>query len=151
MITARAPAPLLVALWLGCAGPARPPGVNDMPPELETLSAYPAGSDPVYGELAEREVASFEAFERAEQAYAAGRYLEAARGFMAAAKTLEDRPDQPLRDLFAANRRVCYANADRAYRQAAAVAEARAALRAAASEDSLNTRAIEELLSRLPP
>ena len=73
-------ASLAIALGLGCAGRAQPPeGAPDMPPDLELMSGYPAGSDPVYTELAEREIAAHDAFERAWKAYSAGGHLEGIR------------------------------------------------------------------------
>ena len=145
-------AALSMALWLGCAGRTQPPEERpDMTSELELMSGYPAGTDPVYADLAERELAADEAFQRAWEAYSAGRYREAARDFMDAAAALADQPGQPLRELFAENRRVCYANAERAFRRASATAEARAALTSAAASDPLNEPALRGMIARLPP
>jgi tetratricopeptide (TPR) repeat protein len=88
-------------------------------------------------------------FARATADYEAGRFTDAARGFLEAARAL--RLGGPYADGFTGNRRYCYRNAASAFSAAGDIAGGRAALAAAAREDPTCADTLGELQAGLAP
>lgn len=115
------------------------------PPDALLQLIPPRGSDPLPSELATAEAQ----FARATADYEAGRFAEAARGFLEAARTL--RLGGPYADGFTGNRRYCYRNAASAFSAAGDIAGGRAALAAAAQDDPACADTLGELQAQLAP
>lgn len=115
------------------------------PPDALLQLIPPRGSDPLPPELVTAEAQ----FSRATADYEAGRYADAARGFLEAARAL--RLGGPYADGFTGNRRYCYRNAASAFSAAGNIAGGRAALAAAAQEDPTCADTLGELQAQLAP
>jgi hypothetical protein len=105
----------------------------------------PRGSEPLPPELSQAEAL----FARAKADYEAGRFPEAAGGFLAAAHALL--LEGPYADGFTGNRRFCYRNAASAFSAAGDIAGGRAAMAAAAQEDPACADILRELQASLAP
>ncbi|TMQ05761.1 MAG: hypothetical protein E6J91_39805 [Deltaproteobacteria bacterium] len=106
----------------------------------------PRGSEPVPAAYDTAEAA----FARATADYEAQRYLEAARGFLDAARRLHiDGP--PYAGGFTGNRRICYRNAAAAFSASGDIAGGRQALAAAARDDPACADTLAELEAGLAP
>jgi hypothetical protein len=124
---------LWLAAVLGCAAPSQEhAAMTRRPPDVLLQLIPPRGSDPLPPELATAEAQ----FTRATANYEAGRFAEAARGFLEAARAL--RLGGPYADGFTGNRRYCYRNAA-------------SALAAAAQEDPACADTLGELQAQLAP
>ena len=107
----------------------------------------PSGSAPVPSPFGEAE----DSFTQAQCDYEAGRYSEAARGFLAAAETLKLDRGEIYWETFAANRMWAYRNAVYSWMMLDSLNEARAALEKAIAADSICADDLRQLLEELPP
>ena len=142
---------LLLGAWAGCPTPRQQhlADLHDSPP-LTLFFVQLFSEDPLPEDLLTAEAQ----FHRAEAAYDAGRFPEAASGFLAAAQTLrigQRTARASIVDTYFGNRRFCYYNAASAFSAAGDIEGGRAALAAAARADPEWAGLLVDLQAELSP
>ncbi|WP_437565832.1 hypothetical protein [Sorangium sp. So ce542] len=121
-----------------------------MPIEIEMTEGYPMTTEPGYEAAHEAQLASEEAITRALSAAEQGRWLDAAREFIHAAKAVLVPTGSPSWEIAARNRERLYRNAAFCFERASAAQEARAVFQSLLALDAQHPSTLRALLARFP-